>query len=1040
MSRKVLSALVASVLLSGIMAFVLLGGLASATLSAESAPSVERGDPHAFLSQFKGRQFPNEMPPADDWVVAKSVGFPVGSSADEANALMQAWYEDFKAKKDKSGPNPIAYARRMEALAKAEAQGLSPMAAGLAEVGTAKMLMIPIEFASTDVISVCDQAGGVFQYTQTITGPLNGTIPAPALSGDNYTIWTDTFSVDWYQDLMFGDGVGVVRTDLNGGAGVDLSGISAANWYLEQSEGGYTLTGEVYTAWVQLDHSVAWYGWDGDEQDPNGTGFPCDGTSSGNGFEFAIDAVNKLNQMDPDFDWSEYDVDGDGVVDHLMFIHAGVDNSAGGGTYGDYQLWAHSWDVYCDKGDGLTIGCVVDDNGTVTPTDDIMIANYTHIPEDADIGVVVHEYGHDIGLPDYYDTSGDTSNSTAHWIVMSGGSWSGILAGAQPAPFNPWARYFFGWEEPMRIDYDAAPATVRIGQSEPTPLDTEDSVWIDLPDQMVEVGNLAGDGKGLHTTLNNMSVVTLEHVFDLSVAAAPTFTFDTYFDIEEDWDYVYVRASTDGVSWTILFNDEGEYAMTDPNGSFAWLGEGGLTGNYGGSLTYDLISYTGESMVYLQFAHVTDQGTLNPGMWIDNLALPELGYANDLEDHSDWANNGWEEVPYSIAYPHYYMLEWRNDEGSIAQEGLNHQYYSLNHADDGWMVDQFSANVPGLVVWYRNNRYTNNQVVGSGRYFDPYATGPKGELLLVDSHYEPGAWSGGLWDPGAGDFAPRFSNRRGSMDGAFTLDTTPAWMIHDYAEVLSPTLDFGSKPAVSAFNDSLRSVPGWLFPNDGFVYRIDEASSVVIPGACDYSTRIRLLDVAETNPGDDLVAFWGFTVGGQVLGPGNPGDDYCQFGVNVELTDQAVDGTWGEISFHNQQPYELEYTPEEISMEGTYFFTYTATLNNVGTMPQDRWITFTLDSNLTFVSADWVTGTMLYPTYEWVGTVPTDTSLSFTLVASMTVGAAELMGTEIDTTLMHDNYVDPVMPESMITTIKQYTIYMPLVLRNAVGTVVVPTF
>ena len=77
--------------------------------------------------------------------------------------------------------------------------------------------------------------------------------------------------------------------------------------------------------------------------------------------------------------------------------------------------------------------------------------------------------------------------------------------------------------------------------------------------------------------------------FDLSAATAPVFTFDTYVAIEEDWDYTYVMASTDGgANWDILLNDEGEYATTDPNGSFAWRGPGGVTGEYEGALTYDL--------------------------------------------------------------------------------------------------------------------------------------------------------------------------------------------------------------------------------------------------------------------------------------------------------------------------------------------------------------------------------------------------------------------------------------------------------------------
>jgi immune inhibitor A len=673
------------------------------------------------------------------------------------------------------------------------------------------------------------------------------------------------------------------------------------------------LTGEIYPNWIQLDHSVAWYGWGngpGSQQNADGN-IPCDGIPSGRGFEFTIDIVNKLNEMDPEFDWAQYDVDGNGIVDHLMVIHAGVDNSANGGTYGNYQLWAHSWDVYCDNDEdgNLDYGCVVDNGGTPDDTsDDIMVANYTLIPEDADIGVVVHEYGHDIGLPDYYDTSGATSNSTAHWIVMSAGSWSGALGGSHPPPFNPWARYFFGWEEPMRVDYNTQKIVETIGQSEPTPTNKLDSLWIDLPVQEITVENLAGEGKGLHAIIGNRVFSTLTHEFDLSSTLSPTFSFSTSFAIEEDWDYTYIRASNDGENWDLLLNEEGVYATTDFNGSTAWLGAGGLTGEHTGILTYDLSAYAGLSSVWLQFAYVTDASVQDPGIWVDSFSLDDGNtnlYSNDLEDNSDWANDGWEEVPYQETFTHYYMLECRNDSGSIASVGHTHQYYSLAHDQEGWLVDKFSANVPGLLIWYRNNFYDNNQIIAGGRGFYSPATGPKGELLLVDSHYEPVVWSGGFWDTEADNPFDPFSNRRAAMDGALTLVDTPAWMIHDYANANNEIMDFGSRHAVSSFSDSNRSVPGWLYPGGNFVYPIDQASSVVIPAAGDYSTRVRYLDDTGTMPGEDATELWGLTIGGQVLGSGHPGSAGVQYGVEVKLVDQAEDGSTCTVEVWNSLQTEV---------------------------------------------------------------------------------------------------------------------------------------
>jgi hypothetical protein len=139
------------------------------------------------------------------------------------------------------------------------------------------------------------------------------------------------------------------------------------------------------------------------------------------------------------------------------------------------------------------------------------------------------------------------------------------------------------------------------------------------------------------------------------------------------------------------------------------------------------------------------------------------------------------------------------------------------------------------------------------------------------------------------------------MDGAFSMYDGPAWNIHDYADSANSTMDFGSAPAMPAFHDSMRSVPGWYFPGNGFVYRVDRDGSVVIPGRDVYTTRIRTLadDGAHLDREGDLTAFWGFTVGGLPLGSGHPGDDHQQFGFHAQVVDQATDGSYGTVKLWN---------------------------------------------------------------------------------------------------------------------------------------------
>ena len=75
--------------------------------------------------------------------------------------------------------------------------------------------------------------------------------------------------------------------------------------------------------------------------------------------------------------------------------------------------------------------------------------------------------------------------------------------------------------------------------------------------------------------------------------------------------------------------------------------------------------------MWFAFDYVSDT-VQEPGMWVDNFSLDDGDmnlYSSDLEDTSDWENTdghgapAGKKFPYSEFYSHYYMLEWRNDQG-----------------------------------------------------------------------------------------------------------------------------------------------------------------------------------------------------------------------------------------------------------------------------------------------------------------------------------------------------------------------------------------
>ena len=72
--------------------------------------------------------------------------------------------------------------------------------------------------------------------------------------------------------------------------------------------------------------------------------------------------------------------------------------------------------------------------------------------------------------------------------------------------------------------------------------------------------------------------MTLTRSFDFSSASGPlTLQYWTWYDLEKDYDYLYVEASTDGQTWQILKTPSG--TDQDPSGnSYGW----GYNGESGG--------------------------------------------------------------------------------------------------------------------------------------------------------------------------------------------------------------------------------------------------------------------------------------------------------------------------------------------------------------------------------------------------------------------------------------------------------------------------
>ncbi len=282
-------------------------------------------------------------------------------------------------------------------------------------------------------------------------GPLHNQIAKPDRKTDNSTAWKEDYDQQHFQDLYFGSGKGVD---------------SVKTYYEKQSSGRYSVEGEV-SDWVKVPYNEARYGNNacGDTNCPSVWNVVSDGLNAWVEQQKAAGRTDAQIKADvARFDeWDRYDFDGDGdfnepdgYIDHFQIVHAGEDESAGGGAQGTDAIWAHRWYAFgtdagaTGPGDNKLGGAQIGSTG-------VWVGDYTVQPENGGLGVYAHEYGHDLGLPDHYDTAGG-ENSTGFWTLMSSGSWLGTgrnEIGDLPGDMTAWDKLQLGW-----LNYDTAKAGV----------------------------------------------------------------------------------------------------------------------------------------------------------------------------------------------------------------------------------------------------------------------------------------------------------------------------------------------------------------------------------------------------------------------------------------------------------------------------------------------------------------------------------------------------------------------------------------------------
>ncbi|WP_338782350.1 immune inhibitor A domain-containing protein [Metabacillus sp. FJAT-52054] len=556
-------------------------------------------------------------------------------------------------------------------------------------------------------------------------------------------MYADDFNKEHYQKLMFGN---EEFTMFNGEKIKTFK-----QYYEEQSGGSYTVNG-VVSDWLTVPGKAKEYG----DDNPNGG---HDNQSPKGARDLVKDALNSavaagINLSEYDH-FDQYDLDGDGnqnepdgLVDHLMIIHAGTGQEAGGGRLGNDAIWSHRWTIGTQpyRIPGTTSSTPQYWGGQMAAFD------YTVQPEDGAVGVFAHEFGHDLGLPDEYDTQyTGAGEPVASWSIMSGGSWNGNIAGTEPTSFSPMNKEFFqkgmggNWANITEIDYNEINpfgySTV-IDQSV-TKSKNPGIVKINLPKKAVKgIAPAFGNKYYYSTKGDDLNTSMSTPVFDLTAATTAKFDYKAYFDVEFEYDYLYVNA----------VKEDGTKVLVDTIGNDDTKGDASSESSLGQWVdkSYDLSQFKG-SKIKLEFNYVTDGGLALDGFGLDNATLTVDGkvvLSDDAEGTPKMTLNGFIVSDGNYYKDNYYYLEWRNYAGS----------------DKALAFSRGAKYNTGMLVWYGDESYLDNW------------TGPAhhpgyGFIGVVDSH--PETVMGTL----NGQKTAVNSTRYQVADAAFSWDKTPEFFV-----------------------------------------------------------------------------------------------------------------------------------------------------------------------------------------------------------------------------------------------------------------------
>ncbi|SCG63175.1 immune inhibitor A [Micromonospora coxensis] len=561
-------------------------------------------------------------------------------------------------------------------------------------------------------------------------GPLHNEIPKPNRAVDNSTVWQADYSADYYRKLYFGTGQGDE---------------SLKQYYEAQSSGRYSVEGKV-TDWVKVQYNEARYGRSG--------GYPCGSNVCTNTWALVRDAANKwvadqkaqgrsdeeiaadVKAMDQ---WDRYDHDADGdfnesdgYIDHFQIVHSGGDEADGDPYQGEDAIWSHRWYAFASD-QGSTGPANFPAGGTQIGNTGVWIGDYTIQPENGGRSVFYHEYGHDLGLPDDYNVTNGGDNNNEHWTLMAqsrlGAKNDGGI-GERGGDLGAWNKLQLGW-----LDYEVVVAgqkrTLELGPQEYNSAKAQAAVVV-LPQREYTFQNgkpFEGEKQFFSGNEDDLNT-SMTRTIDLTGKSSATLSMKGRYNIEEDYDYLFFEASTDGgQNWSTLPGTANGKALKEISaGRFALDGS---SDDQWVDVTIPMDALAGQ-VVQFRLRYQTDGGVSSGGFYGDAITVTADGQTV-LSDGAEAGAEGWtlngfsiQAETYTRLFDNYYIAGNRSyvSYDQYLKTGPYYFGYANTRPD---YVDHY-AYQEGLLISYWNTRWADN---------DTFEHPGEGRNMIIDAHPRP---------------------------------------------------------------------------------------------------------------------------------------------------------------------------------------------------------------------------------------------------------------------------------------------------------------